>query len=116
MTPPPHAMPKLDPFTLTPAAVRKVVADTTALGAEGYALRVAVYYTRGNVTRQYATDLVEQGEADDVTLRFAAGPLKVFVERESYMRLWGHVLDVRPLEGDRPGELGLGFRPPPTDA
>lgn len=103
------------PFRLTPAAARHVVADFTELKLTGAALRVSVYFTSGVVgTRQYKVEPVEEDEknSNDVRLESPDGPLTVYIDRESFMRLWGYVLDVRPMAGAEGGELGLVFRPP----
>lgn len=105
-------MGRLKPFTLTAAAVRHAVSDLVELGASSWGLRINVYYNGGLVCRQYGIDVVDRGEPGDVELRFPRGPLTVWVDRESYMRLWEYVLDVTPVDG-RPG---YWFVPPAGEA
>jgi Fe-S cluster assembly iron-binding protein IscA len=104
-------MPRLPPFTLTPAAV-KFTADVLAEHGSSDVLRVCVYYVP---SRQYDARLVQDGEPDDVRLDFPEGPLTVFVERESFMRLWGFVLDMEQVGNAEPGRLGLSFVAPKAD-
>ena len=72
---------------------------------------MGVYYTSGLVTRQYKLDTVEPGEERPDDVRSEVEGLVVLVPSESYMRLWGHVLDldVRP---ELPHGAGLIFRRP----
>lgn len=105
-------MPRLPPFTLSPAAVRKLAVDLAEAADEGWGLRVTVYYVGEASSRQYHLEPVEHGAAGDIRLDFPDGPVTVWVEPESFMRLWGYVLDVGPVVNGRPGELGLRFLDP----
>ena len=104
------------PFTLTPAAVRLTVAEFAEMeewaGGVFCGLRVTIYYVHGDGSRQYTADPLreEKIDPDDVRLDFPDGPLAVYVPRESFMRLWGYVLDVAPIVNHPEGKLGHWLR------
>lgn len=104
-------MPRLAPFTLTPAAANAIA----EWGDPGDGLRVCVYYVHGDGSRQYRYDLVSHGEPDDLRLVFPEGPVMVYVDRESFMRLWGYVLDVVPDWNGEPVKSCFFIRPPSSE-
>src|SRR4051794_27022461 len=100
----------LNPFTLTDAAVRHLARDRDEYGDPDDGFRIRVDFIHGEGSRQYHTDIVAGPQPDDVVLDYPDGQLKVYVPRESFMRLWGYVLDVKQVDGAEPGQLGGWFR------
>lgn len=104
-------MRSLKPFTLTSEAVSWVKEQVDEWGYPKDGLRVSVYYVGGAGSRQYDLD-ISPGEPTDVILSFPEGPLIVYVDRESFMRLWGYRLDVYRLSDPRGICWGLCFKDP----